>query len=147
MIGVVHQHHACQGYKEVHCGLRTQTPWKSLYISHQPDYPNQKPWKEPMFVNRNGDIPYEYSTIPTWQNTVGNILIPLCNYIHSHEENKKEDNKGPKYILNDLLSTCETLNKYQENNMTDNKDYQHIIDHFYEPQEPDPFCYKYSEEK
>ncbi|XP_060861861.1 uncharacterized protein LOC132938888 [Metopolophium dirhodum] len=115
MMGVVHQDHVCQGYKEVHCGLRSQTTWKSLYISHQPDYRNRRPWKEPMLDNRNGEITYVYRIVPNWQRTLTSFLIPLCNYIKIQEEKIKNENIGTKYAFNDLFSTCQIQNKYKNN--------------------------------
>ncbi|XP_060862522.1 uncharacterized protein LOC132939398 isoform X2 [Metopolophium dirhodum] len=56
---------------------------------------------------------YDYWVVPSWQNTVTAFVVPLCTYIHSHEENNKEDQKGTKYDLNDIFSTCQIQNKYK----------------------------------
>ncbi|XP_060861737.1 uncharacterized protein LOC132938739 [Metopolophium dirhodum] len=70
--------------------------------------------KKPTVFSRAKPI-YDYWVVPSWQNTVTAFVVPLCTYIHSHEENNKEDQKGTKYDLNDLFSTCQIQNKYKSN--------------------------------
>ncbi|XP_016662097.1 uncharacterized protein LOC100575094 isoform X4 [Acyrthosiphon pisum] len=73
----------------------------------------------------------KYIAESNWIDTVSNILVPICNNVHTFQENHKlhlHIFKAKHHIFDELLLTCGFLEKYLVNDTIDKKEYKPVLD-------------------